>query len=329
MVGNRSLLCRNHPDWLLHNTDGSLYCASEQYNEPKIWGYQDEEYYVLDTSHPLAMDYLKNVFRTLRTWGTEFFKTDFMLWGYVDSTQVSRYTPGKTSIEYFRDLLAVIREEIGENSYWLACIAPYLPFIGYADGMRVGGDVGYKWDSGFGPQNMIQSLWGENFTNNQFYQNDPDALILRDFHVKLTDTEAVSLALYAAVSGGCIYTSDPLHLLADERFSLLRFVKPDKVHRPKQPFLDEMRDDYVFTHSSGEKGIVFIFNRTDKPVTAVYCPERLGFDPSMKWFDYENRSLIRIEGDSIIVTVPPHGCKLFFLNRDGGDPDYEVLWNNL
>jgi hypothetical protein len=330
MIGNRSRLFKDHPDWALRKTDGSLLCRWEWYNEPKVCGYQDEEYYVLDTSHPEAMAYLRNVFRTFKVWGAELFKTDFMLWGYIDSVKVKRYAPGKTSIEYFRDFLKVVREEIGEESYWLACIAPFIPFVGYADGMRIGGDVGYKWEGMFSPQNMIHSLWGENFTNHLFYQNDPDALLLRDFFIKLTDTEVESLALLAAVSGGCLYTSDPVHKLREDRLALLRFIKPDDIRRrPSQPYLDEKRGDIVFVHRSKNRGIVFIFNKTDGPLTSVYNLGELGFDGPMKWYDYRKNGDAGIETGSLTVTTPAHGCNLFFLRRGDGTPDYNSLWKNL
>ena len=81
----------------------------------------------------------------------------------------------------------MIREAIGEDSYWLGCIAPFLPFVGYADGMRIGGDVGSSWDGEFGPRNMMRCLTGNNYTNHRYYQTDPDAVMLRDFQIRLTE----------------------------------------------------------------------------------------------------------------------------------------------
>ena len=159
MVGDNSRLYREHPDWMLRSADGGLVCPWIHYNEPKPWGYRDSEYYVLDTSHPEAMAYLKHVFATLREWGYTLFKTDFLLWGLQDSSKVLRHTPGKTSFEYFRDVMTMIRETIGEDARWLGCIAPFMPALGYVDMMRIGGDVGAQWEEGgFGPVNMLQEL---------------------------------------------------------------------------------------------------------------------------------------------------------------------------
>lgn len=238
MVGNRSRLYQEHPDWILYDCDGFPLRPWITDNEPKPWGYQDEEYYVLDTSHPDAMEYLRNIFATLRRWGAVMFKTDFMMWGLQDSSRVRRYTPGKTSVEYFRDFLQVVREAIGEESYWQGCTAPFLPFVGYADGMRIGGGIGSSWDGDFGPQNLLRCLTENNYANHNYYQTDPDSVMLRDFHIRLDEREIHSLALLAAVSGSCIYTSDPLHLLAEERRELFRFIQPDESRRkPSLPFL--------------------------------------------------------------------------------------------
>jgi hypothetical protein len=331
MVGNRSVLYREHPDWMIYKNDGKPLCAWEWYNEPKVWGFQDEEYYVLDTSHPEAMAYIRKVFRTFREWGAEIFKTDFMLWGYVDSSLIKRHTPGKTSIEYFRDFLKAVREEIGEESYWLGCIAPFLPFIGYADGMRIGGDVGSKWKGEFSPQNMIQSIIGNNYTNYLYYQNDPDSLLLRDFFIDLNDTEVESLTLLAVLSGGCLYTSDPIHKLRKDRLELLRFSEPKDKYRPVLPYLGTTRDDIVLVHKGADskRGIVFVFNRSDAPITAVYSLVKLGFSNPMKVYDYHKRDIDGELKNQIIVDTPAHGCNLFFLNEKEETPDYSRIWNNI
>ena len=229
MVGSRSKLATSHPDWLLHDNTGVRVNPwnIRHYGEERLWGYQDEEYYTLDTSHPEAFDYLRHVFRAFHQWGARFFKTDFMYWGLQSSASVRRHTPGKTSVEYFRDVLAMIREEVGEDSFWLGCIAPFEPFIGFADGMRIGGDVGPSWQEGAGPLGMLRASRNTQFFNNIWWQNDPDAVLLRDFHIQLTEREIVSLALWQGMLGGVVCTSDPLHELSEERLALWQFLHPD------------------------------------------------------------------------------------------------------
>ena len=89
MVGNRSRLYGEHPDWVLHDWEGNPIRPWITDNEPKPWGYQDEEYYCLDTSPPRSHGLHESMSSpTLRKWGAGMFKTDFMLWGLQDSSLV-------------------------------------------------------------------------------------------------------------------------------------------------------------------------------------------------------------------------------------------------
>ena len=90
MVGDRSELIKEHPDWILTDKDGNRISMIESYTEPKVWGNLDSNYYILDASHPEALAYLKKVFETFRSWGFTLFKTDFMLWNMKDSSTVRR-----------------------------------------------------------------------------------------------------------------------------------------------------------------------------------------------------------------------------------------------
>jgi hypothetical protein len=82
------------------------------------------------------------VFAKLREWGFTLYKIDFILWGMIDSSKVIRYDNSKTSVMILREMLAMIREVIGEESYLLCSIAPFMPCLGYADGMRIASDMG-------------------------------------------------------------------------------------------------------------------------------------------------------------------------------------------
>jgi hypothetical protein len=128
MVGSRSQLFAEHPDWVLRDRNGAPVVEWQNYDASGIPSHIDEETLVLDTTNPEAFEYLRGVFRTLRGWGATFFKTDFMDWGLRDATQYKRHSSGETGVQHYRRVLAMIREEIGEESFWLACIAPFAPF---------------------------------------------------------------------------------------------------------------------------------------------------------------------------------------------------------
>ena len=317
MVGCRSELFCKHPDWVLKKRDGSYLVNAQCFNEPKLWGYQDEEYYVLDTSHPEALEYILSVFRAFRDLGIELFKTDFMLWGMADSRDVLRAMPGKTSVEYYRDFMACIREEIGD-AYWLGCIAPFLPMLGYPNAMRIGGDVGANWqDGGFGPVNMIQELTADNYFNGVYWQNDPDAVMLRDYHIYLKDHEIRSLALLQAVSGGALYTSDTLHKLSADRLELFRFLQPPKkIKQARLPFLGKSEDLIAYHHDMGERHLIYLFNPTPKDIMAVYALEELAGikEGYVRAYKDEMRQNVEMIVSHISQKIPSHGGLLLFVD---------------
>lgn len=233
MVSNRSRLAAEHPDWLLHWADGTRIVEWRCYNG----ALENEEVFVLDSSHPDAMAYLALVFRTLYDWGARFFKTDFLEWGWKDSTRVRRHTPGKTSTQYYRDAMRTIREAIGEDSYWLGCIAYFAPSIGFVDGMRVASDVGISWDGeggigndgcGGGTQNMLEESYGCQFFNNLFWQNDPDVTFVRDHYINLSDGEIHAIACWNGILGVAINTSDDFLRLPPARLRLWQFIRPQQ-----------------------------------------------------------------------------------------------------
>ncbi len=216
MVSSKSDVYKNHKDWLLKDSDGKIIIE---------WKKETENVCVLDSSHPDAFEYLRKVFRTHREWGVTYYKTDFMDWGYRDSNKVQRYRPGKTSAQYFNEVVKMIREEIGEDSFWLGCISPYQPMIGYVDSIRISNDVHPNWsDEGVG--NMFRQTYAEQYFNNVFWQNDPDVLYLREEDNKLTEEETLSVALWNGFLGGVVNTSDRFHTLSEEKLKLWRFLQP-------------------------------------------------------------------------------------------------------
>lgn len=318
MVGRRSELYKNHPDWVLKFKNGEKIKPWKMYNEPKVWGYQDEEYYVLDTSNKQALSHIKNVFVSLKEMGAELFKTDFMTWGIKDSSEVDRAEKGKTSVEYYREFMSVIRESI-KDSYWLGCIAPMLPSLGFVNGIRIAGDVGAQWEDGaeFGPTNMINQTVGENYVNGIYWQNDPDSIILRDYHVYLKDNEIKSLALLQALSGGMVYTSETLHKLPKERIDLFRFIKPDSIIRkPNVPFLDNPQKIVVLHHNLGKKHIVLLFNPTNETQNIIYSCKELTGAESLYFGEWKSEKLSDLPLDTVAKKIDAHSAVLLFASVD-------------
>ena len=345
IVGDQSQLYRNHPEWILRDRDDQPLVQLRSYNEPKAWANPDGNYFILDTSHPGAMEYLRTVFRTLREWGFALFKTDFMFWNMHDSSQVKRFDPSRTSVEILRDTLQMIREEIGEESYLLGCIAPFLPFIGYADGMRIAGDVGAQWEGPYGPENMLRELQMDNYFQNVYWQNDPDSVLLRDFDIFLKPRETEALALLQALSGGVVTTSDPLHLLSSERRALLNFIKPDRRMQPSLPYFGRNRKDLVLTCSLPHGKLLYTLNCSDEPLTVLYPFGELFSGnaeaaPETGWYVLQWKNPVLSDPDAagpispdtqvrqtmLAFTLQPHEGRLSFLTSEPLTRMPENLW---
>jgi hypothetical protein len=228
MVGNRSRLYREHPDWVVKDRQtGGPFVQLKLYGEFR-WHKRSEEYYILDATQPEAFEYLRRVFRTWRReWGCEYFKTDFMRVGAEHGPdKVVWHTPGRTRIEIWRRVAEMIREEIGE-AIWLGCGCPLWAAVGLVDGIRIGGDAGVAWASTLSPQSLLRDLTTRNFGNHILWQIDPDCVLLRNRFHHFTEAEVRSLAIYAGMSGGVLMTSDHLGDLSPDRVRLWKLILAD------------------------------------------------------------------------------------------------------
>ncbi|MGH2514024.1 MAG: glycoside hydrolase family 36 protein, partial [Ktedonobacterales bacterium] len=114
-VAANSLLAEEHPEWLVHDRDG------RPADGGKNW---DTQLYGLDTSHPGARAWLRQVITTLvRDWGFDYLKLDFLASGALLG---ERYDPSITRAGALREGLALIREAAGERTFLLGCGCPML-----------------------------------------------------------------------------------------------------------------------------------------------------------------------------------------------------------
>jgi len=274
---------------------------------------------VLDTSHPEALAYLRKVFRTFREMGITSFKTDFMDWGLRDSRHVTRHNPGKTSVQYFTEVLDMIKEEIGEESYWLGCIAPYQPMVGYADGMRLSNDVGANWtDATTG--NMFRETFAGQFFNNILWQNDPDVLYLRDYASELTPQQKEAIALWDGMLGGTITTSCRLQTVSSDALNLWDFIEPGDTFATAKPFnWDNPGDIFMLSRpNAGKEGVfLLLLNHTENTTSEVINLQEFTSTENLFVFAYENgRSEAMGEKIRLEVPLSPRSAKLFYLSAD-------------
>lgn len=222
MVGNRSRLFAEHPDWVVHErSTGKPLIQMAFYGEFR-WHKRSEEYYVLDITHPGAEAYIRHVFRTwAHDWGARYFKTDFMFFGAeYGPDRAVWHQNGLSRVAIWRRMGAIIREEIGE-ALWLGCGCPLWASVGLVDAIRIGRDVGVKWSGDQSAESLLRDQATRNHAAGRLWQADPDCILLRDRFHDLTDAQVTNLALLAGLSGGVLMTSDHLGELTPDRAKLL------------------------------------------------------------------------------------------------------------
>lgn len=333
MVERRSRLFSEHPDWMLHDLDGRPIVTWKRYDG----SHHSEEFYILDSSHPEAFAYLRHVFATFRQWGCQFYKTDFVEWGFKDSTTVRRHSPGKTSAQYHDDVARMIRQTIGEEAGWLGCIAYFAPYLGLVDAMRVSSDTGHVWRTSpehneNGPEggvaNVVAETYHTLYFNNLFWQNDPDALILRDYHTELTSPEVEALALFCGLTGVVINTSDRFHEMTPERLNLWRFIRPQsEPWEVDLPGFDERRPLYtaVRTYPALGTWAAVVLNPTSKrQVEIVRLRDWCGLESAACFRWGPGRCEPLGETRTLAIELEPHTALLYYISPHGTPPPPEL-----
>ncbi len=324
MVGSNSRLFREHPEWVIRDLAGRPVAEWRRYGPED--GLSDPEYYALDASHPGVVEYLRSVFRTLKQWGVTVFKTDFLDWGLKDTARVQRHDATKTSVESFRAVLQVIRDEIGDDAYWLACIAPYAPCLGFADGMRVSNDTAIAWSEG-SQGNMLQETTASQYFNNLFWQNDPDSVVLRDYHTGLDAVEVESLALWSGILGGAVTTPDRPDRLPPERLALLRFLEPGEKGTAVFPFWEKERRLRVAVRRYTEPAgwAVLVLNPAAEAVVERFDLAPLVGEPeAFAWEWGPGRATPLGRRRDLVVETARHGARLYFVSRADSPPPADL-----
>jgi alpha-galactosidase len=204
LVGERSRLAREHPDWLVGEAD-----AGENWNQ---------RLRVLDVTHPEAAEHLEVVFATFAALGIDYHKLDFMYAGALPGHRREDITP----LAAYREGLRIIRLGAGKRATLVGCGAPLLPSIGLVDAMRVGPDIlgepGRGADSTHAAiRKALQVTRARTWMNGRLWVSDPDCLVVRP-EIPERETWAAHVAAY----GGLVVSGDRLDELDERGIELTR-----------------------------------------------------------------------------------------------------------
>jgi alpha-galactosidase len=195
LVGRRSRIHRDHPDWLVTDAHAGT-----------MW---DQDLAVLDVTHPHAAAHLAEVFRNLAALGIDHFKLDYMYAGALHGRRHEDVDP----ITAYRRGLELIRVGAGPAATLHGCGAPMLPSIGLVDIMRVSPDTAPRVlprGDLSQPSQLGARLAGEarEFLHARWWVNDPDCIMARP------EVEArAEWAAHIEATGGLRGSSDPIAAL--------------------------------------------------------------------------------------------------------------------
>ena len=282
-----SRVALDHPEFFLHDGDGQLLTPP-----PARTGSRPGRVF-FDFSHPGARAHMRDAIRTIRReWGYDYFKIDFLRFGFPEdilssgnfpsTTRVVPHDDSLTSVERFRLAMATFREAMGDDAYFLACSAEFGPTYGFVDAQRTGGDIDPTF-SRF--RRAVMENGGNFYLHRKVVINDTDYHVARNRHDEdeflqkdprktggdMPLNEDGMWTHFVGLFGSAKISGDNLTILRDERKALFRaavalpscdrFVPIDFWAHARE------RDDppAVFLGAAGEHVYLAIFNWSDRP----------------------------------------------------------------
>lgn len=292
--------------------------------------------FIVDPTHPAGERYLRELYRSLRRAGIRYFKCDFLEMGFAHGRH--RFKRHMSLTDVNRRVLEIIREEIGRDSFLIACIEAPEAAIGICDAIRISGDMHNLWACAqYSALNTAWRWW----MHGKLVWNDPDMIPIRGPETADVSREAYRVEkpyrfmggdsgplfdrreselwmAFCLLSGGLFSLCDRMDRLnaAGRRIATIAMANRSQVAGKPVDFY--------------EPGLPAIYLQQDQPST------RLGV---FNWYD-EART-IRVHTDGLLdipegtvlhelwsgtkrrwsgpftVRVPPHGCLYYRFDTPG------------
>ncbi len=333
VVDPRSKTAQQHPEWLVKDNKG----------KPIVSGYFYDFYgHALDLTQPEVLEHVRSLLYTIaRKWGYGFVKTDFV---YAGALPGVRQNPKMTRAQAFRKGMEAVSSGIGEETFLLGCGCPFGPAVGIVDAMRIGPDTAPNWtpylwsvkwatpiiksENSIGSlRNNIRHTINLSSLHQQWWWNDPDCLMVRNYDTTLTDDEVISNLSLVGLSGGLLISSDDLTRLPVERQKLVALLTPlmGVGGRPLDLLEREMAELYSLPLNKNGMSWhdVAVFNWSDGPAERSLDLTRLGYQAGrmVHVFDFwQKKHSLEQVGKIGLGVIPSHGCRLLRICRAGEAP---------
>ncbi|MBQ3823739.1 MAG: alpha-galactosidase [Clostridia bacterium] len=286
-ASKRSRLLAAHPDWAVGN-DGTK-------NNYDV---------ALDLSNPEVTAFVKETFeRVFNEWNFDYIKIDFLGMAMQDGVRRARE---KTIAAYYHDTLKMIKE-IANGRHVLTCGPAIFQTVGVTDSIRIGPDVGNRWDIPIDSGDQIglncsikpclNNVLRREWMDGRLFRNDPDCMMARH------KENAYEKAPYGDTLFGVPWSEKILGLddvTFDSWSKAIWFLSlpnvlsevwgellPERRKRIAESFLPPMRkigyidyyaDPEVVALKTVDDGplMIALFNMSDKPVKLMLPAEEAG-----------------------------------------------------
>ncbi|MCL2833293.1 MAG: alpha-galactosidase [Treponema sp.] len=300
IVDQNSRLCAEHKDWLIRDEDGN---PTNRLCHKKDW-------YILDGTHPQARSYLKKIMRYMHDeCGLRYFKLDFLSYGALSAG--IHYDETKTSVEAFRMGMTAMLEEIANDSFVLACNAPFWPCLGLAHASRTTNDIFRDWKHVRG--NALEQFY-RNWQHQKLWINDPDCVVLEKLDIirlkdglpskrpcTLTDDEFEFHKAFAVACGGMILSGDLLYEISGQNIDILKKM------------MEAMGEAALFDSTEFKigrfktKNLICLFNWDDIPQKYSVSLNAAG---RQTVYDFWTNQTIGVFENIAVVEIPAHCGKV-------------------
>ena len=265
VVEERSLFYQEHPECVIRDRQGEPI--------PLKKGENHDSFFALDGTHPASLEFLRSTFRRIRAWGVDYIKLDFL--DYASLKGGVLYDRKATRAQALRRGLEAIREGFGEDGFICCCTAPFGPCVGIADSVRVGTDYLPDWNQSnetFAEAptapNVCRNILHRTYMNHHLFWTDPDTLLLRDTHTKLSAEENELWFQISRLTGGAVLLGDNIMELSPDALARAgeMLKNPDAYEAFQQDLWESVMPGVVEAkrRSDGEREL-WLFNVEDEP----------------------------------------------------------------
>lgn len=214
-------------------------CLANGYMVPKEWVATTpipDRRWILDITHPGAQEHIRKIYSGLYKAGFRYFKVDFTNC-ILEAEKLYDMSYGKAGV--LRKLYQIIRDSIGQDSYFLGCCVPFEPAFGIVDAVRTTADIQIFWSCVEINMTSASARW---WMHRRLWNNDSDFLVVRGPETsdqrfpqgcpfvsgkygsgpRLSQREAMSLALAIYMTNGDIMFSDNFSALNESGRKILK-----------------------------------------------------------------------------------------------------------